>query len=88
MTANAKRFAGGFKPVWHNQLLADFPLIFLTEPQAAVVLGVKPSTLERWRYASKGPSYVKIGGGVRYRPNDLSAWADANTVIPLQKRIS
>ncbi len=30
-------------------------------------------TLRRWRWAGKGPNFVKIGSAVRYEPSELSA---------------
>lgn len=50
---------------------------FLTEQQAAPQLGLSPATLRRWRWAGKGPVYVKLGGAVRYRPKDLVAFVNA-----------
>jgi hypothetical protein len=38
---------------------------------AALMLGLKPKTLCRWRWEGRGPPYCKIGGAVRYRPDDL-----------------
>ncbi len=34
----------------------------------------KPATLSRWRYAGKGPRFVKVGRLVRYRLSDVLAW--------------
>jgi len=31
-------------------------------------------TLERWRWASEGPAYMKIGGRVVYRIADIEAF--------------
>ena len=39
----------------------------LTTHDAARYLGLSPGTLTNWRSANRGPSYVKVGGRVRYR---------------------
>jgi len=49
----------------------------LTEKDAAAILSVKVPTLRRWRWASKGPAFRKIGGAVRYHPADLAAFIEA-----------
>ncbi len=56
-----------------------FPAVvkLVNEHEAADILGLKVSTLRRWRWAGRGPAYRKIGAAVRYHPADLSAFADA-----------
>lgn len=49
-----------------------------TEIGAGIYLGgeknpVAPATLRRWRWAGKGPAYLKIGGLIRYTRRDLDA---------------
>jgi len=46
----------------------------LNEAAAAQLLGLQPKTLCRWRYEGRGPAYCKVGGAVRYRPQDLEAF--------------
>jgi excisionase family DNA binding protein len=46
----------------------------LTEIEAAELLALSAKTLRRWRWAGKGPEFVKIGGAVRYRTTDLDAF--------------
>ena len=48
-----------------------------TEVTAADFLGLKVATLRRWRWAGQGPTFRKIGGAVRYHPDDLAAFIDA-----------
>ncbi len=50
---------------------------YLTTAQAAERLGLQPRTLERWRWAGTGPRFRKLGGAVRYAPQDLDEFADA-----------
>jgi hypothetical protein len=39
--------------------------------------GVSPRTLERWRWRGEGPAYVKLGGRVVYRLEDIEAFEAA-----------
>ena len=48
----------------------------LSEHDAARVLGVKPATLRRWRWAGRGPGFHKIGRAVRYRLGELANFID------------
>ena len=49
----------------------------LDEYQAAEILGLKVSTLRRWRWAARGPPFVKLGSAVRYDPQVLTEFVDA-----------
>lgn len=49
----------------------------LTAADMAAFLGVTEATLADWRYRHRGPAFVKVGRLVRYRPDDLDAWLDA-----------
>jgi predicted DNA-binding transcriptional regulator AlpA len=51
----------------------------LDETKLAARLGVTRSTLQSWRYAGKGPRYIKIGKFVRYRSTDVDAYLRAQT---------
>ena len=53
------------------------PLI--DEPALAAKLGVSRSTLQSWRYAGRGPRFIKLGRMVRYRVADVDAFLRANT---------
>lgn len=44
----------------------------------AKVLGVAVATVRRWRWAGKGPKFLKLGGAVRYDPADVQAFIDAS----------
>jgi predicted DNA-binding transcriptional regulator AlpA len=46
----------------------------LNERQAADLLNIKVPTLRRWRWAGKGPRFLKIGGAVRYDRADLEGF--------------
>jgi Helix-turn-helix domain len=44
---------------------------------AADELALSPRTLEGWRRRGEGPSYLKIGRRVKYRPEDIEAYKAA-----------
>lgn len=44
--------------------------------QAARILGISRSTLERWRVRGTGPRYVKHGRWIRYRICDLNVFVE------------
>jgi predicted DNA-binding transcriptional regulator AlpA len=52
----------------------------LSNADAARYVGISPKTLNDWRSAGRGPSYLKIGTLVRYRQSDLDAFLDACVV--------
>jgi predicted DNA-binding transcriptional regulator AlpA len=50
----------------------DKPL--LTTEEVADILGLKPGTVENWRYKDQGPAAVRIGRAVRYRGEVIREW--------------
>lgn len=50
----------------------------MDERALAIKLGVSRSTLQSWRYAARGPRYLKIGRLVRYRCGDVEAFLIAS----------
>lgn len=46
--------------------------------EAAAFLGARPLTLVAWRHQKRGPTYIKIGGHVRYRQSDLDGFIASN----------
>jgi len=55
----------------------------LNEKQAAGLLCCSRALLRKWRAASAGPPWVRLGGRlVRYRRADLDAFVAANRVTP------
>ena len=53
---------------------------FLNTEAAAEFLGVKPCTLEAWRFRKKGPKYSKLGSRVMYAQQDLESWFASRSV--------
>jgi len=52
----------------------------LTPEEAAAYLRKSEQTLANWRSRGKGPTYIKVEGGVRYRDSDLKRYLEQNTV--------
>jgi hypothetical protein len=46
----------------------------LTQVDVARRWCISPRTLERWRWLNQGPPYLKIGGRVVYRLEDIEAF--------------
>lgn len=46
----------------------------LTEIETAQLLGISPRTLQNWRRGGRGPVHVRLGGLVRYTPQDVEAF--------------
>jgi hypothetical protein len=49
----------------------------MDETKAAQFLDLRVKTLRRWRWAGKGPRFVKLGSAVRYRLADLDEFIAA-----------
>jgi len=50
----------------------------LNQTQLARRWCLSPRTLERWRWLRQGPDYVKVGGRVLYRLDDIESFEAAN----------
>ncbi len=59
------------------------PTELLTSEEAAILLGIKPNTLEIWRTKGKGPEFIKLGHAkqapVRYIKSALVDWITAQS---------
>ncbi|MCI4660339.1 MAG: helix-turn-helix domain-containing protein [Neomegalonema sp.] len=59
----------------------------LTQKQLAERWRMSPRTLEQWRWRGVGPKYLKLGGRVLYRVEDVVSFENArqhsNTAGPL-----
>jgi excisionase family DNA binding protein len=51
----------------------------MTVQEAAEILRLSVSTLNKWRVAGGGPRFVRMGARVRYRPSDLNKYVDERT---------
>lgn len=54
----------------------------LTEQQVAAMLNLKVATLRRWRWARKNLPFRKLGGAVRYHPDDIAYFLSASQQAP------
>lgn len=55
--------------------------LLLTTEEAAKALNLSKTWLEQLRSAGRGgPKFVRLGRAVRYRPEDLTAWLEANLI--------
>ena len=68
------------KPLPSEDRVLDEPLI--DEDQAARNLKVKKQTMGAWRTRGVGPSYVRVGKLIKYRPSDLKAYVASRVVRP------
>lgn len=48
--------------------------IFLKQKELSKRWGLSDRTLERWRWLGQGPAFLKIGGRVLYRLDDIIAY--------------
>ena len=51
--------------------------VLVNETAAATILALSVKTLRRWRWAGKGPRFLKLGAAVRYDQGDLAAFIEA-----------
>ena len=57
--------------------MEDHPGLLSTK-DAAPRCGVKPPTMDQWRYLNKGPRWIRVSArAIRYRPEDIDAWLAA-----------
>lgn len=50
------------------------PVRHLNQNELANRWSISHRSLERWRWEGKGPRFLKIGGRVVYRLEDVEAW--------------
>lgn len=49
----------------------------LTNSEVAAIFRIDAGVLRRWRVEGTGPSFVKVGRLIRYRPADVTAWLES-----------
>ena len=52
------------------------PNRFLNQYELAARWNISHRTLERWRWVGEGPQFVKLGGRVAYRPEDVAEFEE------------
>lgn len=60
-------------------VLPELDTDLVDEARLAARLGVSRSTLQSWRYAKRGPRYIKLGRLIRYRNADVDAYLQRQT---------
>ncbi len=65
---------GGSSGAHPNNTHATPPTKHLNQIELSRRWTVSPRTLERWRWRDEGPVYLKIGGRVVYRLDDIEAF--------------
>ena len=53
--------------------------VLLKTPDVTRMLGISITKLEHMRSAGQGPTWIKVGRSVRYRPAEIEAYLEANT---------
>lgn len=53
-----------------------FPARYIRTQEAAQFLGLSRRTLEKHRVYGTGPLFLKLGGRVVYKTEDLESWAE------------
>jgi len=56
----------------------------LNEHEVSDSCSINILTLRKWRSQKRGPTFLKIGKLVRYRPEDVDAWITAAAIAPLK----
>jgi len=60
--------------------------VYISEKSLAKKWGLSPKTLQRWRWLKSGPSYIKIGGRVRYTNDTIKEFENKNKHTPIQNK--
>ena len=55
-------------------IAATNPIRHIDQDEVAERWSVSPRTLERWRWIGTGPRFLKVGGRVVYRIEDIEAY--------------
>ena len=59
------------------------PIRHLNQVELARRWSLSHRTLERWRWQRRGPRYLKVGGRVLYRLDDIEAYEAARVQAPV-----
>jgi Helix-turn-helix domain len=64
-------------PATPSGVLVAKQLKHLNEIELSRRWGISHRTLQRWRWLKQGPTYLKVGGAIRYRIEDVEAFEAA-----------
>ena len=56
---------------------ANPPSNYLNEKEVSELTGIAVKTLQSWRWRRTGPSFLKLGGAIRYRREDIQAYMES-----------
>jgi hypothetical protein len=59
------------------------PIKHLNQVELARRWSLSHRTLERWRWQRRGPRYLKVGGRVLYRLDDIEAYEASRVQAPV-----
>ena len=65
------------KPITTKDRAREFPSALYTLREAAAILRVSTSCLNKWRGSGRGPAFIKFAGRIRYRGDDIAAFIEA-----------
>lgn len=65
---------------------ADRPVKHLNQIELSRRWSLSPRTLERWRWLKTGPAWLRAGGRVLYRLEDIEEYEQANLHLPCDSR--
>jgi hypothetical protein len=65
-----------------SHLPTNGPVLHFNQVDLSRRWKISPRTLERWRWLKQGPDYLKIGGRVVYRLEDVEAFEAATRCRP------
>jgi len=66
--------------VMDNEVPSRFEKLWTIE-EVATYLAMSPQTLYGWRCRKHGPPSYRLGNKVRYRPEEVCAWVDAQSML-------
>ncbi len=62
-------------------------VVHLNQKQLAVRWNISEASLERWRSAGLGPTFLKICGRVLYRQIDIEAYEESCLSVSTNQRV-
>jgi len=68
--------------------MTDRPMRHLNQIELSRRWSLSHRTLERWRWERRGPSYLKIGGRIAYRLEDVEAFERARLRDPVGSAVA
>jgi len=55
---------------------------YITDREAAAILGYSVQSLRNWRWLRKGPSYIVRGRSIRYSLQEIISWMEQGRISP------